>query len=213
MPIKAKNIPSDLGNAKAQPNSPLSATQIGRGVHLDRELVDHCLTGEPAAWTNLYRACHEPLLAAIRAFLREAAADTNLVDEIAARVWYSVVRNDGELLSRFDVSRGCRLTTFLSVLAKSTARQYFRAERRRRIREQTASRPEVEAYPRHLAIALASEEEFLRSLTRSERVYYETVLIAPIREDASDEYSRENGWQLRRRVRKKLDRFLDNDIE
>ena len=39
-----------------------------------------------------------------------------------------------------------------------------------------------------------------------------TVLIAPIQEGTAEQYSAENGWQLRRRVRKKLDRFLDSDL-
>jgi len=155
--------------------------------------------------------CHEPLLAAIRSFLREAAADASLVDEIAARVWYAVICKDGERLSRFDVSRGCRLTTFLSILAKGEARQHFRSESRRRVREQTASRPEGEARSWHRTIPLASEEEFLRTLTRSERAYYETVLVGSRTGESAGEYSAENSWQLRRRVRKKLDLFLDSD--
>jgi hypothetical protein len=173
--------------------------------------VDRCLSGEPAAWTALYQLCHEPLLAAIRSFIREAAADASLVDEIAARVWYSVICNDGERLARFDVSRGCRLTTFLSVLAKGEARQHFRSENRRRVREHTASRPEGEARSWHRTMPLASEEEFLRTLTRSERTYYETVLVRSLAGDSAEEYSAENSWQLRRRVRKKLDRFLQGD--
>jgi hypothetical protein len=58
---------------------------------------------------------------------------------------------------------------------------------------------------------LASEEEFLRTLTRSERTYYETVLVRSLAGDSAEEYSAENSWQLRRRVRKKLDRFLQGD--
>lgn len=212
-PAKAKDPKSVVEKVRAKRGTlQPSADPIAPGIRRDRQLIDQCLAGEPAAWSQLYQASHEPLLVAIRNFLREAAADTNLVDEIAARVWYAVVRNDGELLSRFDILRGCRLTTFLSVLAKSEARQYFRAERRRRAREQTASRPEVEAHSRHVVIALASEEEFLRTLTPTEREFYVTVLIAPVQDGTAEQYSAENGWQLRRRVRKKLDRFLDSDL-
>jgi hypothetical protein len=186
-------------------------SQISAGVLEDRALVEDCLAQKPTAWTRIYQACHQPLLTAIRLFLEEAAADRNLVDEIAARVWYAVVRNEGELLSRFDITRGCRLTTFLSVLAKSEARQYFRAESRRRLRERAASRPEVEAHPRCLSMPFASEEDFLRTLTSSERDYYKTVLISSSPEQTGQEYSIQNGWQLRHRVKKKLDQFLDSD--
>lgn len=182
---------------------------ISASVSEDRNLVDDCLAQEPAAWTRLYQACHEPLLAAVRSFLRATALDANLVDEIAARVWYAVVRNDGELLSRFDVARGCRLTTFLSVLAKNEARQYFRTERRRRNREEVASRREIEPSS-PLMFAFASEKEFLGTLTPGERAYYETVLISHS-EETNEQYSAENRWQLRHRVRKKLDQFLGYD--
>src|SRR4051812_27436373 len=73
-------------------------------IRAERELIEACLAAQPAAWSQLYDHCHEPLLAAIRGFLREAATDLSLVDEIAARVWYSLVRDDATLLSRFDIS-------------------------------------------------------------------------------------------------------------
>jgi hypothetical protein len=210
LPAKAKKSRTAAEKVRPKRTTSVPVTaRIAPAVRHDRKLIDHCLAGEPAAWTNLYRACHEPLLASIRAFLRAAAADTNLVDEIAARVWYAVVRNEGELLSRFDISRGCRLTTFLSVLGKSEARQYFRAERRRRTREEAASRPEGESHAAELLIASATEAEFVGTLTPSERLYYQSVLLAPVKDGADDDYSDENGWQLRRRVRKKLNQFLE----
>ena len=209
-PAKAKTRKSAVEKVRAKGTILRSpADQIAPGIRRDRKLIDQCLAGEPTAWSQLYQACHEPLLVAIRAFLRDAAADTNLVDEIAARVWYAVVRHEGELLSRFDVARGCRLTTFLSVLGKSEARQYFRAERRRRSREELASRREGESHSAVLLIAGSTEEEFVGTLTPSERLYYESVLLAPAREPSDDRYSRENDWQLRRRVRKKMSQFLE----
>ena len=55
----------------------------------------------PARWPHgrrLYAQCHEPLLLSIRIMLGPRNTDANLVDEIAARVWYALVANDGELL-------------------------------------------------------------------------------------------------------------------
>jgi hypothetical protein len=184
-----------------------AALAAERGVLADRLLVDACLQGQPGAWSRLYDCFHEPLLLAIRGFLRDAATDMSLIDEIAARVWYALVRNDAELLSRFDVARGCRLITFLSVLAKSEARQYFRSERRRRSREEKVSRREMESEEIDLSSSTLTHEEFLASLSPSERVYFTTVLTAD-GDDASEEYSLGNSWQLRHRVRKKLNQFL-----
>lgn len=189
-------------------NELASAAAAERAIFADRQLIEDCLSGQPAAWTRLYDCFHEPLLAAIRSFLRDAATDLSLIDEIAARVWYALVRNDAELLSRFDVARGCRLITFLSVLAKSEARQYFRSERRRRTREERVSRPEMESEEIDLSASTISHDEFLASLSPSERAYFTEVLIAPEGEDAGDDYSLGNTWQLRHRVRKKLNQFL-----
>lgn len=87
------------------------------GAIADLHLVDRCLNGEVAAWEELYAQCHEPLCTAIRSKLRQGITDPNLVDEMAARVWYAVVKNDGELLSRYDPERGGRVITFLRAIA------------------------------------------------------------------------------------------------
>ncbi len=178
----------------------------------DRELVEHCLSGAPQAWTLLYERCHDYLLRAIRQMLGKSAADFNLVDEIAARVWYAVVRNNGELLSRFDASRGCRLTTFLAILARSEARQYFRGERRRKAREETASQWGPTHQRDDFSMMFDTEDGFVSTLTPAELEYYKTVLMAAEDTQAESQYTRENAWQLRHRVRTKLRRFLDSNL-
>ena len=70
------------------------------------------------------------MLTSIRAFLGRYAGDPSLVDEIGARVWYALVKNDFALLARFDVRRGCRLQSFVCLLAKAEARLVMRSERR-----------------------------------------------------------------------------------
>lgn len=193
-------------------NSPEAPPPPVRDVPLtpkdDRELVDDCLAGDLGAWSMLYQACHPKLCAAISTFLRRLSADIDLVDEISARVWYAVVRNDGELLNRFEPERGCRLTTFLAAVAKSEAKQYFRSEKRRKRREALVSRSEVGLHSNSLPDATICQDEFVASLSPSERAYYESVLLA-IEGSASTEYSREYSWQLRHRVRTKLNRFFE----
>jgi DNA-directed RNA polymerase specialized sigma24 family protein len=175
------------------------------GVRQDWELIQKCLSGSSDAWTQLYHSAHDRLLAAIRSSLRDVG-DANLVEEIAARVWYALVRNEGALLEQFDMSRGCRLSTYLSLLAKSEARQYFRSERRRRTREERASRPELSTESLE---SLLQDEEFLDSLSKSEKDYLQNVLLAVAADSKADRYSPQNTWQLSHRVRKKLTKYLE----
>lgn len=175
---------------------------------MDRDLVDRCLSGETAAWSELYRTCHPKLLAAIRLLLGSLGQDFSLVDEIAARVWYALVKDGSSLLSRYDDSRGCRLTTFVSSIAKREIKQLLRSERRRLSRERKASRSEVQAEPPLSALTADFQEQFLDKLTRSERTYFDCVLVPSAGGDEPSAYSADNRWQLQHRVRKKLEAFL-----
>ena len=177
-------------------------------VIADRALIDPCLSGQPHAWSALYRHCHDGLLGSIRAFLGRNASDASLVDEIAARVWYALIRDDFELLARFDVNRGCRLSTFLSVLARTEARLLLRSERRRRIREHAVSRQESGRSAASHAAETISEQEFVATLSPAERGFYDEVLKACCDTSEAVNYTPQNTWQLRHRVRKKLERFL-----
>ena len=177
----------------------------------DRKLIDDCVRGDSASWDRLYGAFHGPLLASIKAYLRPARPDTSLVDEIAARVWYLLVQNNFELLDRFDVKRGCRLTTFLSMLAKTQSRILFRSERRRRIREREAYRPAIgtpiDAAPYDGNL---SEQEFVSTLTSAERAFYKDVLVMPSASSGAS-YDAPETSQLRHRIKKKLNRYLNPD--
>ncbi len=80
--------------------------------------MERCLAGEVAAWEELYAQYHDVLLASVRCFLGQARSDHNLVDEIAARVWYALVANDGALLAKYDPKRGARIITFMRLWQK-----------------------------------------------------------------------------------------------
>jgi hypothetical protein len=180
-----------------------SAPVISRMILQDQQLVERCVSGEPTAWSQIYERFHGSLIASIRAFLGRAGQDIHLVDEISARVWYSLVRNGFELLAKFDITRGCRLSTFLSVLAKTEARMLLRSERRRKTRERVASRNECEGSGGQGL----SNEEFINMLSPAEREFYLDVLVAGSTD--SERYSRQNHWQLRHRVRRKLETYLE----
>jgi DNA-directed RNA polymerase specialized sigma24 family protein len=172
----------------------------------DQLLVSAALTADPAAWSALYARFHNRLLAAIRAILGRHDADSHLVEEIAARVWYALIKDDFALLSRFDVNRGCRFSTILSLLAKNETKMFFRSEQRRRNRERVSSK-NVD-YVTDFEYNIESDEEFLSTLTRAELTFYKDVLIGFAADNGEADYSPANVWQLTRRVKKKLQAFL-----
>jgi DNA-directed RNA polymerase specialized sigma24 family protein len=204
--VVQKSAARSVAKPKATPRVADPATAA---VLADRALVDQCIRGDVRAWSQLYQQTHDSLLTTIGSFLGRAGQDRNLVEEIAARVWYAVVKDNFTLLAKFDVRRGCRISTFLSVLAKSETRMLFRSEKRRKSREQLVSRPEVDGHHGNSS-ALASDEEFLGTLSPAERAFYSDVLLATSDngEVAKQGYSSTNIWQLNFRVRKKLERFI-----
>jgi len=181
------------------------------GPRQDQQLVDRCLAGDVAAWEDLYSQCHGPLLSLIKGIL-STAADANLVDEIAARVWYALVANDGELLTRFDHSRGNRLITFMRAIARDETKRYFRAEIRRREREAIVVREKSVVSTSDGITPHFLVEEFLTTLSPSDRSFcLEHVLAAPA-QDVIPTASRPPVWQRTRRIYKKLIAFLGREI-
>jgi DNA-directed RNA polymerase specialized sigma24 family protein len=118
------------------------------------------------------------------------------------------VKSDFELLARFDASLGCQLSTFLGIIAKREAKQLLRSERRRRVREQGASRPDVSSADVRSDLNAAAEQEFLATLTPSERLFYTEFLLGSPEIAGAKDYSPSNVWQLTHRVKKKLNAFL-----
>src|SRR5207245_1541003 len=113
-----RNVPAGLDedglNERIEPSrNRTSASPNGNVmnslVHRDGRLIDRCLAGDVSVWSEIYHEFHDPLLVSIRRYLNRAGQDSNLVEEIAARVWYALIKNGFQLLAKFDVSRGCRL--------------------------------------------------------------------------------------------------------
>ena len=184
------------------------------GTAADRRLVQRCVAGEVAAWEELYTQCHLPLLATINAMLGHGKSDPNVVDEIAARVWYALAANDGELLSRYDPQRGARLTTFFRIVAKDETSRYFRTERRRREREAVALRERKQGLTADITPPAASLGEFLATLTPHERGFCgDYLLSAPAGSGVQRQSSLSPTtiWQLTRRIHRKLMKFLDKE--
>jgi DNA-directed RNA polymerase specialized sigma24 family protein len=199
-----------IGRAAPQPGK---FTSDCDGAMADLHLVDRCLGGEVAAWEELYVQCHEPLCAAIRAKLRHGITDPNLVDELAARVWYAVVKNDGELLARYDPQRGGRVVTFLRAIARDEIARYFRSERRRMEREVASLRERSHNPLKEIGVPIAASfNEFVQTLTPHEQDFCESYLMSEVGDAElalkSSPYSPANIWQLTHRIYKKMQAFL-----
>ena len=208
----AKIIDTDeiVGGAAARSGN---YTSDHDGAMADLHLVDRCLNGEVAAWEELYAQCHEPLCAAIRAKLRHGITDPNLVDELAARVWYAVVTNDGELLARYDPKRGGRVGTFLRAIARDEIGRHFRGERRRMEREVASLREHSHNPLKEVGVPIAASfNEFVQTLTPHEQNFCESYLMAETGDTElalkSSRYSPANIWQLTHRIYKKMLAFL-----
>lgn len=206
--IKQIELPASGDGIQEAEGCDSTIAEVSAFVLRDRDLVDQCLAHQPGAWSQMYARFQAPLVASVRAFLGPAGRDPYLVDEISARVWYALVRDDFWLLSRFDVRRGCRFSTFLSLIAKAQARLLLRSERRRRSRERAVAKFEIEE-PNSGGLYSLSGEEFIATLSPAERTFLVDVLVASTETDMPDRYSRQNLWQLRHRVREKLIKFLE----
>lgn len=163
---------------------------------------------EPGAWDRLYAQYHDGLLVAIRHHLGARGGDPDLVEEIAARVWYALAADGGRRLAAFDARRGCRLSTYLATLARSEASGFFRAERRRRQRERIASRPEMVWDDRLGGLSRGELREFVGRLTPREREFLCGYLLSPVGQQTCSDISDTNRWQLACRVYEKLNRLL-----
>jgi DNA-directed RNA polymerase specialized sigma24 family protein len=190
-------------------------------VRSEVSLIERCMQGESAAWDQLYRQFSRPLWASIRLLLGPGSVDPNLVDEIAARVWFALAADGGRLLDQYSAERG-KFTTYLATIARNEFRSYFRTERRSRNRERIASRRE-QCEDGAACLSLDhSIIEFVRKLTPAEQGFCLEVLLSaePPRKtngkakgsNGKRSYSPSNTWQLRHRIHRKLERYLRDEF-
>jgi hypothetical protein len=174
---------------------------------LDHRLVKRCVSGEVAAWEELYGRFHESLCRAIAGMLGSGSADASRVDEIAARVWYALVRDDGELLARFDPLRHTRFSGFLRGLARVEIMQYYRAEYRRRAQEAASVRHSNISAPFSDWQVTAMIDDFASTLTDGEQEFLEDHLLGSS-EEGQRRWSNTTIWQRCHRIREKLKAFF-----
>ena len=173
----------------------------------DQRLAKRCVNGEVLAWEELYGRFHDPLCTAIRGMLGSGGADLSRIDEIAARVWYALVRDDGELLNRFDPARHTRLTGFLRGLARIEVMRYFRAEYRRRTQEAACPCPDRSGTAVSDWQVTAMIDDFATTLTAGEQEFLEEHLLGQP-EEGDGKVSQATVWQRCHRIREKLKAFF-----
>jgi hypothetical protein len=212
-----KSTPQILEDRTSRPpevNAGWHSPSDPEGVHADQLLIERCLAGEVSAWAELYNQHHTPLCASIKSLIGPGYCDPNLIDEIAARVWYALVKNDGRLLDRFDPNMNLRLGAFFRGLARIEIMQYFRAERRRHVREAQAGRKTVDNSSLSDWQLDAMLDEFTTTLTLGEQRFLEEYLLSMDQKEAeadSPALSDANIWQRRHRIRSKLRAFFSED--
>lgn len=91
-------------------------------------LVRRVIAGDERAWVDF---CHkyEALVAscAFRVLRRYSVQLTAMtIDDLVAEVWVALLRNDCHKLRVYDPARGCRLSTWLGMIATNTIIDYLR---------------------------------------------------------------------------------------
>src|SRR5262245_47642281 len=87
-------------------------------------LLEPCLEGNNTAWSSLFDELQPILIRMVKQVLGTNSQDQDLVDEIAARVWFTLVDRRFHYLRAFDPQLGVQLTTYLSGIAKTEWLQY-----------------------------------------------------------------------------------------
>ncbi len=98
-----------------------------RGSQATFDDLDGCLSGNQQAWTDFTRryagVVHGAVKRVIQGRMHRASNDD--IQDVAQNVFVRLVKKDFHLLRRYDASR-CALSTYLTVIARSTALDFVR---------------------------------------------------------------------------------------
>jgi DNA-directed RNA polymerase specialized sigma24 family protein len=181
-------------------------------IEQEQALIEQCLRGHRTAWSHLFARYHPVLLQAVQTALAERGSDRELIEEIAARVWYSLTNDEGRTLARFDAGRRRRLASYLFAIARNAVYHYFREERRRQGRERAAyGSGECRLNGRDAASGNLLLEEFESQLSPRELQFLRLQLLGPDESPVDGKLSPSNMWQLNHRIRSKFAQFISSD--
>ncbi len=213
-PIGAATMPRSLPTSRVPSKRPEAARRKAAGAAMpsrhaaDYILAQRCVRGDIAAWNDIYTRHHDRLCRSIRIMLG-SLSDANLVDEIAARVWYALVADDGRLLKRYTPARNASLITFMRFVARDNIRRYVRSELRRRQREATALRQQSARRENAHDTISDSIAGFLATLTSRERKFCHEFLLQPPGDGPIEGPRSAKVWQRTRRLYLKMLDFLN----
>ena len=179
----------------------------------EAELLRRCLAGCEAAWREFFRARTPELDRWVRHFLGAAGQNAEAVDEVVARIWHALLRDDKRILRRYSPERHTGLDRYLAGVARYVVRRYLRAERlRRRYESVGGRRTHLEFTPSGLETGTLLNE-FATTLNPDEVQFLEAYLLSSSDGDANggDGLSPTAVWQRRYRLRCKLERFLGEE--
>lgn len=181
-------------------------------LEADYSLAQRCIQGDVASWNEIYARYHDRLCRSIQIMLGPLS-DGNLVDEIAARVWYCLVADDGKMLERYTPTRKASLITFMRLLARDEINRYVRSEVRRRRREAAVFRQKSVGHDdaHHGGADVLSD--FLATLSPPEQRFCHEFLMQSPEDGLIDglgpaHLSSANVWQRTRRLYLKMLDFL-----
>jgi DNA-directed RNA polymerase specialized sigma24 family protein len=168
-------------------------------------LIERCKAGDTAAWQEIYERYHSGLLRRIRSTLGSRARDENLVEEIAAKVWFALLDKNSRLLRKYRQQAENRFSAYLAGIARNEVLSYLRAERRRQRREvlhvaMGTPREHPQSSPEQMQLAAWSE--FVEALTPCERSFLKRCLQSE--RGHRDTLTAANRWQLCHRIRRKI---------
>ena len=206
-------IPESVPAASPGPIRCRGEDSIKDHVNGDRQIVDRCLSGDKQAWEGLYKEFHPRLQKGIQLLLGSEAANVHIIDEIAARVWYALLRDDLRLLGTYDADRESTLDGFLMGLARIEILRYTRAERRRHQHEMRSGRRRLQERRVSEWQLSTMMDEFVSTLTPAQQEFMERFLTAPAEDDPDPALNELSGICVRvrrHRIRRKLNDFLEN---
>jgi hypothetical protein len=179
----------------------------------DQQIVKRCLLGDERAWERLYCKYHPCLRKAIDVLLCPDGSDVHTAEEIAARVWYTLLRDNCRLLETYDANRDSTLDNFLIGLARIEILRYTRAERRRHSYEMLGGRRRLEEQRVSDCQVTTMIDEFASTLTPGQREFMERFLTGRAENEPESGLNELSGTSIRsrrHRIRRKLNNFLEN---
>jgi RNA polymerase sigma-70 factor (ECF subfamily) len=109
------------------------------------QLIDHLLNGKSCAWREFSGLYSKVAIGCIRRILTRfsSVTDEHDVEEVYARFCLELLQKDCKKLRRFDPAKGCRLSTWVGMLASNATYDYLRRVKRDSICEPM---PEAEVF-------------------------------------------------------------------